>query len=312
MVASSPAEALEPEDAASTDSRRWLRDLGVLFALPALWVDHEPTSIISGLVSVLFGVLHLDSAYARFDDPRDDRSLEIWRPDGPGPPPELQCVLDEGGATMPGISTTEVEVAELGTLRVSRLPLSLPWGTALVVVSSARGDFPTVVETHLLRVAVSQAGIAIHMAKRLAYEHAARDVAERALLEQTELLRSLVEDVEPSLSVIVDRLQEARRFVAEVPPRVNDRTRPIEPVPHDARAETTGGAAAIPSLIRLTRRETEVLGLLAQGLSNREIAGVLWLSDRTVERHITGMYRKIGVARRSEATAFALRHGISS
>ena len=41
-----------------------------------------------------------------------------------------------------------------------------------------------------------------------------------------------------------------------------------------------------------------------------EIAGVLWLSDRTVERHITGLYRKIGVARRSEATAFALRHGV--
>ncbi|WP_235934170.1 response regulator transcription factor, partial [Agromyces humi] len=60
----------------------------------------------------------------------------------------------------------------------------------------------------------------------------------------------------------------------------------------------------------LTRREMEVLGLLAQGLSNKEIAGVMWLSDRTVERHITSLYRKIGVARRSEATAFALRHGM--
>jgi DNA-binding NarL/FixJ family response regulator len=55
----------------------------------------------------------------------------------------------------------------------------------------------------------------------------------------------------------------------------------------------------------------EVLGLLAQGLSNKEIAGVLWLSDRTVERHITALYRKIGVARRSEATAFALRNGMA-
>jgi len=61
----------------------------------------------------------------------------------------------------------------------------------------------------------------------------------------------------------------------------------------------------------LTRRELEVLGLLAQGLSNKEMAGVMWLSDRTVERHITSLYRKIGVARRSEATAFALRHGIA-
>jgi DNA-binding NarL/FixJ family response regulator len=60
----------------------------------------------------------------------------------------------------------------------------------------------------------------------------------------------------------------------------------------------------------LTRREAEVLGLLAQGLSNKEIAAVLWLSDRTIERHITGLYRKIGVERRTEATAFALRYGL--
>ena len=64
------------------------------------------------------------------------------------------------------------------------------------------------------------------------------------------------------------------------------------------------------ALLPLSRRELEVLGLLAQGLSNKEIAGVMWLSDRTVERHITSLYRKIGVARRSEATAFALRHGV--
>ena len=53
-----------------------------------------------------------------------------------------------------------------------------------------------------------------------------------------------------------------------------------------------------------------MLGLLAQSLSNKEIAGVLWLSERTVERHITGLYQKIGVERRSEATSFALRYGL--
>jgi DNA-binding NarL/FixJ family response regulator len=50
--------------------------------------------------------------------------------------------------------------------------------------------------------------------------------------------------------------------------------------------------------------------LLAEGLSNKEIAAELWLSDRTVERHITGLYRKIGAQRRTEATAFAVRHGL--
>jgi DNA-binding NarL/FixJ family response regulator len=60
----------------------------------------------------------------------------------------------------------------------------------------------------------------------------------------------------------------------------------------------------------LTRREAEVLGLLAQGLSNKEIAAILCLSDRTIERHVTGLYRKIGVGRRTEATAYALRYGL--
>ena len=54
----------------------------------------------------------------------------------------------------------------------------------------------------------------------------------------------------------------------------------------------------------------QVLGLLAQGLSNKEMAGLLRLSHRTVERHVTSLYRKLDVSRRSEATAFALRHGL--
>ena len=64
-------------------------------------------------------------------------------------------------------------------------------------------------------------------------------------------------------------------------------------------------------LAGLTRREAEVLGLLAAGHSNKEIAAQLFLSERTVERHITTVYRKIGTRRRTEAMAFALRHGLA-
>lgn len=60
----------------------------------------------------------------------------------------------------------------------------------------------------------------------------------------------------------------------------------------------------------LTEREAEVLGLLAQGLSNKEIGVLLHLSPRTVERHVAKAYRKIGAHRRAAATAFALRHGL--
>jgi DNA-binding CsgD family transcriptional regulator/tetratricopeptide (TPR) repeat protein len=61
----------------------------------------------------------------------------------------------------------------------------------------------------------------------------------------------------------------------------------------------------------LTHREVEVLGILAAGHSNKEIAAELFLSERTVERHITNVYRKIGTHRRTEAMAFALRHGLA-
>jgi DNA-binding CsgD family transcriptional regulator len=59
----------------------------------------------------------------------------------------------------------------------------------------------------------------------------------------------------------------------------------------------------------LSPRELEVLRLLAAGRSNREIAELLYLSVRTVERHITNLYAKLGVHGRSEAIAFAHEHG---
>ena len=62
---------------------------------------------------------------------------------------------------------------------------------------------------------------------------------------------------------------------------------------------------------RLTRRELEVLHLLANGRSNREIARELVLSVRTVERHVTNLYAKIDARGRADATAYALRQGIS-
>ena len=58
----------------------------------------------------------------------------------------------------------------------------------------------------------------------------------------------------------------------------------------------------------LTVREVEVLRLVASGLSNREIAAELVLSTRTVERHITNIYRKIDARGRADATSYALGH----
>lgn len=81
-------------------------------------------------------------------------------------------------------------------------------------------------------------------------------------------------------------------------------------------ARGTGAEAAegiaLPSLPEsLTPREVEVLALLARGLSNKEMAARLSVSINTVERHLTNLYPKLGARSRTEATAFAIRHGLA-
>ena len=58
----------------------------------------------------------------------------------------------------------------------------------------------------------------------------------------------------------------------------------------------------------LSKRQNEVLQLIAAGKTNREIADALVLSERTVQRHIADIYLKIDVRNRAEATAYALSH----
>jgi DNA-binding CsgD family transcriptional regulator len=61
----------------------------------------------------------------------------------------------------------------------------------------------------------------------------------------------------------------------------------------------------------LTPREVDVLRLIAAGRSNREIAATLFISSRTVNRHIENLYRKIGAHGKADATAYAFRHQLT-
>jgi len=80
--------------------------------------------------------------------------------------------------------------------------------------------------------------------------------------------------------------------------------------PHLARVEQLSGKRARGTASGLTGRELEVLRLIAAGNSNRAIAEKLFLSEKTVARHISNIFVKLGLSSRSAATAYAYEHNL--
>jgi DNA-binding NarL/FixJ family response regulator len=74
----------------------------------------------------------------------------------------------------------------------------------------------------------------------------------------------------------------------------------VEPVPASAPLDHSD----------LTRRELEILRLVAEGLSNAELAKMLWVTEQTVKFHLSNIYRKLGVANRTEASRWAQLNGL--
>ena len=60
----------------------------------------------------------------------------------------------------------------------------------------------------------------------------------------------------------------------------------------------------------LTEREMDVLRLLTQGKSNKEIASALFIGDRTVKSHLSAVFQKLDVSDRTQAALYAVRHGL--
>jgi ATP/maltotriose-dependent transcriptional regulator MalT len=76
----------------------------------------------------------------------------------------------------------------------------------------------------------------------------------------------------------------------------------------DARLSDSGVRPTLPA--GLTEREVEVLRLVAAGKTNNEVAAELYLSVKTVSRHLSNIFTKVGVTSRAAATAFAFEHNL--
>jgi NarL family two-component system response regulator LiaR len=76
--------------------------------------------------------------------------------------------------------------------------------------------------------------------------------------------------------------------------------------------ELSGGSGGKPTTDPLTERELEVLRLIAQGLSNKEIASKIFVAEWTVRSHVSNILGKLHLASRTQAALYALRSGIAS
>ena len=74
-----------------------------------------------------------------------------------------------------------------------------------------------------------------------------------------------------------------------------------------ATAAPTGASEDLPDL---TKRELEILQLVAEGHSNTQLAKMLWVTEQTVKFHLSNVYRKLDVANRTEASRWAQLHGL--
>ena len=137
-------------------------------------------------------------------------------------------------------------------------------------------------------------------------ELSARDSAARVLV-----LTSVTEPASASLAV---RSGAAGMLYKDVDPdalvrairSVHDGHLLLAPEAADALARSAGDAVA--GIDALTSREREVLAEIAKGRSNREIARVLTVSEKTVKAHVSSVLAKLGVQDRTQAALIAVRH----
>jgi ATP/maltotriose-dependent transcriptional regulator MalT len=221
----------------------------------------------------------------------------------------------------PAVAAARVErrTAELGVVTVAAFPLL----TVLVDAHIATGDLSSAAETvDRTRAVASLTGSKRHLGEALLAEGKVR--AARGADDAADLLRSAARTLSQALLALPAcraRMALARALV--------DRDRPVAITEARAALAAFDRLGAVPdadeaaaflrdlgvkgrtgpkNLELLTKREVEVLRLVAQGLSNPEIAERLFISVKTAGHHVSNILSKLGLRSRTEAAAYAAIH----
>jgi len=101
--------------------------------------------------------------------------------------------------------------------------------------------------------------------------------------------------------------EDAAQLEFEAAQRIFQR---LSAAPDVARVTRLQGSVASAAAGGLTRRERQVVALVATGQTNRAIAQALALSERTVDRHVSNILTKLDLRSRSAVTAYAYAHGL--
>jgi ATP/maltotriose-dependent transcriptional regulator MalT len=179
-----------------------------------------------------------------------------------------------------------------------------------LLLGSARGNHGYTIEA---LEALGQVDVAAGRMRRAALQFAAASRLRDEI--GTPLLSSETALLEPSLQAIREALGlegfaaawEAGRSLSRDAAIAEGLTVPAGPAAPTPRGRSPQARLAP----QITEREREVLRLLASGKSNRDIADDLYISPGTVARHVANLYAKLDVSSRSQATAYAHRHGLA-
>ena len=129
------------------------------------------------------------------------------------------------------------------------------------------------------------------------------------LAAEPRIVREVIVDAPAAAQPVSARLVSLSRAGDEPLARLHLRRGTAPAPPPVTAAATSGAAAPDEDLDRLSAREREVMRLIARGYTYREAGAELFISDRTVETHVSSVLRKLQLSNRHELTRWAARRG---